>query len=141
MVPLEVSNEDVNEKPDLSPLIVEDGEQSIDKEVKFLCTTPAAVIKAADGLIHLLDKMSYTHHTRLTDMKRSRPAKIAIGIKKVSQRYSQHIVYMIMMLNAVIYANILAIILPITMFLYALLEKPRPHRVKREREIENDVSS
>lgn len=129
-MPLEGAIEEVKQKPDSASIIIEEGEQPVDTEAKSKsCSTPAAVLKAADGLIRLLDKMSYTHHTHLTDMKRSRPAKIAIGIKKVSQRYSQHLVYMIMMLNAVIYANVLAIILPASMLLYALLEKPRPHRV------------
>lgn len=37
------------------------------------------------------------------------------------------------MIMAVNGANILSLILPISMFLYAILEKPRPHKVSHKK--------
>lgn len=96
---------------------------------KVCCETPEPIANAADKLIYFLDQLSYSHHKHLYEYNRSSFAKIAIGLQKVSQRYSQYLVFVLMMFTAVVHANILAIVLPITMFLYALLEKPRPHTV------------
>ncbi len=93
------------------------------------CETPEAIAVATEKFIYLLDRLSYAHHKHLYEYNRSSFAKIAIGLQKVSQRYSQYLVFVLMMFTAVVHANILAIVLPITMFLYALLEKPRPHTV------------
>lgn len=113
-----------------SPLIVE--EPVVDyskKKSNTCCDTPEALSRAADKFIYFLDRLSYSHHKHLYEYNRSSSAKIAIGLQKVSQRYSQYLVFVLMMFTAVVHANILAIVLPITMFFYALLEKPRPHTV------------
>lgn len=99
------------------------------KKAKVCCETPEPIANAADKFIYFLDTLSYSHHKHLYEYNRSSFAKIAIGLQKVSQRYSQYLVFVLMMFTAVVHANVLAIILPITMFLYALLEKPRPHTV------------
>lgn len=114
---------------DNTSLIIEESIEPIEAKSKYFnCNTPEAILNAADALILILDNLSYSHHKR--ESRRSRPARIAIGIQKVSQRYSQYLVFVLMMFTAVVHANILSIVLPITMFLYALLEKPRPHSVR-----------
>jgi hypothetical protein len=86
------------------------------------------IIAVADVLIKVLSRLTSTKEKRLEDLDKSRRQKLVIGIMKLAQNNSKWICFIWFMLTAVVEANVLSLVLPISMFMYAILEKPRPHK-------------
>lgn len=58
----------------------------------------------------------------------SRLRRVLYGLWAVAARWSHLVVYLVMFLNALLYANALSLLFPVSLFVYALLEAPRPSR-------------
>lgn len=101
-------------------------DEEADAEKASRCTIPKVVLTASDAVIGFLDRFVYMD---LTNLKASRPKKIAVGLYKIYQRYSHFLCYLAFLINAVYNANVVSAFFPLSMFLYALLEIPRPHRL------------
>jgi hypothetical protein len=90
------------------------------------CNIPGWVLSASDAVISFLDNLVYMD---LKSLPASRPKKIAVGLYKIYQRYSHFLCYVAFLVNAAYNANVVSAFFPLSMFLYALLEIPRPHRL------------
>ena len=84
----------------------------------------AALLQVVDALVALLQDYAYG------DIQRhgTRWRRVAYGILSVCQRWSHLLVYLVMFVNALVYANAFALLFPLSLFAYALLESPRPSK-------------
>jgi hypothetical protein len=122
-------SKDTDDSPSDNP--EEEGEAEVQRKKKCCsCRTPRFILRASDSVINFLDRHTYSS---LWEVPGGRPRKIWTGVYKVYQKYSYVLCYLAFMINAVVNADLLSLFYPISMFIYALLEIPRPHKVRNHR--------
>jgi hypothetical protein len=89
--------------------------------------TPQFVITAADVIVGWLDRHTDGYLTQKPHY--SRKKKIWAGFYKLYQINSSMLCYLFFIINAAVNADIISLFYPLSMFLYALLETPRPHKL------------
>lgn len=89
--------------------------------------TPQFVLTASDLAINWLDR--HTEGYVSTKPHYSRKGKLWAGLYKLYQINSSALCYLSFVINAAVNSDLLSLFYPISMFLYALLETPRPHKL------------
>lgn len=89
--------------------------------------TPKWMIEGADMVIRWLDRQTEGYVSLKPHYSRKR--KIWAGIYKLYQINSSALCYLCFVINCAVNSDIISLFYPISMFLYALLETPRPHKL------------
>lgn len=89
--------------------------------------TPQFVVTGADIAISWLDKHTEGYLSSKPHYGRSR--KLWAGIYKMYQINSSALCYLFFIVNCAVNSDVLSLFYPLSMFLYALLETPRPHKL------------
>jgi hypothetical protein len=89
--------------------------------------TPQFVLTAAEVIISWLDR--HTDGYLAQKPHYSRKKKIWAGFYKIYQINSSVLCYLFFMINCAVNSDIISLVYPLSMFLYALLETPRPHKL------------
>jgi len=89
--------------------------------------TPSWVLSASDVIIGWLDK--HTDGYLSTKPHYSRKRKVWAGFYKMYQINSSALCYLFFLINCAVNSDLISLFYPIGMFLYALLETPRPHKL------------
>jgi len=88
---------------------------------------PQFVMTASDIVIHWLDTRTDGYLSQKPHYSRKR--KIWAGLYKLYQINSSMLCYLFFMINCAVYSDLISLFFPLSMFLYALLETPRPHKL------------
>lgn len=89
--------------------------------------TPQFVITASEAVIAWVDRQTDGYVS--TKPHYSRKGKLWAGFYKLYQINSSSLCYLTFIINAAVNSDVISLFYPISMFLYALLETPRPHKL------------
>jgi len=88
----------------------------------------AIIDSGLTAVLKWIEKHTFPHKPK----GNSKIRRILSGLYYLTMQYFSTLVFLVMLINAIIYGNVIALIYPLSMFGYAMMENPRPHKVNRD---------